>query len=45
MDINLDKFFDDYRPIIYLTKEEFNIWYNNLQKDLAILLKRKLVKK
>lgn len=38
MSIDLDKFFDDYRPIVHLTKEDFNIWYNNLQKDLAKLI-------
>ena len=38
--IDLDNFFDDYRPILHLTKEEFNIWYNNLQRDLNMLIKQ-----
>ena len=38
--IDLDTFFDDYRPIVHLTKEEFDIWYNNLQRDLAKLVKK-----
>jgi len=37
----VDNFFDEYRPIIHLTKDEFNIWYCNLQKDFHNLITKR----
>jgi len=37
----VDNFFDEYRPITHLTKDEFNVWYCNLQKDFHNLITKR----